>query len=338
MILDGYTVDAPGIVQLDVLIRTALIKGIEYLRESELDQEWCFSFLANDALTSDHYGRKEIEAAKAWLRDTTIPVKMVLGLTDVEFPCFSVNIVKGEESSATLAEVNYEPTKKININAKTVAGPLTPVSIDTANYTATFADFGGAFVVEGMIIVTKTGQKYAISAVDGYTITLPAEAFKYSLTGLLIKTADPSFSVALGSQKMRETVQIGMHVGQGKAAHAMYLFSILYYILVRYKKDLFEARGFENYTISYGPLQQARYDDVKVVYERMFTLTGYVHNYWIRGKGGVITKALVQASAGDVATNMDPYESPFQGIPDENINSDSQGFGDGDPDKITWRF
>jgi len=339
MNLDTYTSSAPGIVQLDVLVATALMEGMKRLRASEIDLEWCFSYLAHDDLTSEFYGRKEIDNAKAWIKKQDFPVKVNPGINDIEFPCFSVEMMDGKEQASTFSDLNYEPAKDIDLGNLPVAGPFTPTNV-SATGILTFPTFGGATIVPGMTIFTKTGAKIPITKVSGLNLTIPTTSLTNDFGNCYIKLAGPAHRVALGSVVMKETVRIGMHV-QGEPTHAMYLFSALFYILMRYKKDLLEARGLEETTISYGQMSLGTYDKAtQPVFERQFTVTGLVTQYWTTGHAQKILAVRTQPSVGPDATGANPYEVAWEGQPDPNINSEGidPEFGANDPDLIIYRI
>jgi hypothetical protein len=69
----------------------------------------------------------------------------------------------------------------------------------------------------------------------------------------------------------------------------IYLFSIVMYILNRYKKQLWDARNFAVSTLSYSPMYRVTPEgDPNNVYGREITVRGRVEYSWIESTGPLI--------------------------------------------------
>jgi hypothetical protein len=284
-----YLVEAPqpvgnsealGIHQSDVILRTALIAGIEDLRANPELLDYVFSSLLYDALTVNEYGQRQIDIAKDWFNNTDIPVFMNTRVDEGKIPCITIALKDSIEAQATLGDVHYETSEEYKFqNTQVFYGPLRADSyVPETGVLSLPTDFSGD-VYPGMAVMLKTGKKYTIQAVlDPWTLIIDP----------YIKDAFDSFSIvsvqaiqaSLESLDFRETFEIGCHV-IGEPIFLTYLHSIVVFILLRYKEELLEARGLERTSISsMSVVLNTSFPTQQPVFTRMVNLTGFVRQYW----------------------------------------------------------
>lgn len=100
--------NATGIFQGAIIIRSAIIKALQELRENPTLIRDALSSLPQDVLTSKKYGEKTIDECVRWFTQTNVPVKLGLALTNLTSPCISVELTSSEEAEATLGDVDYK--------------------------------------------------------------------------------------------------------------------------------------------------------------------------------------------------------------------------------------
>lgn len=228
-----------GIMQSDVVIRTAIMKAFRELRKDPRLLEYCFAWLPNDDLTAAEYGEPTVEKAKKWFLNTDIKVTLDVRVDAAKLPAITISLDSSQETDATLGDVNYEPGED---------GP----------------DEGEATNLE------------SVRHQESYTIT--------------------------------------MYV-QGEPEHLLFLNSIMMFALYRYKKEYFEARGFEVSTIRVG--QMARLSDMEseMVYARPIIMTGTVRHYWPSNQGPKLTSLDFLKSADAQSPGLKIIAEEFRTTP-----------------------
>jgi hypothetical protein len=106
------TTEVTGIFQTPIIVRSAIIKSLQELREDPTLIEDALACLVQDDLTAARYGEKTVAQCVEWFTKTNIPVKLGLSLTQLTSPCISVELSGGDETEATLGDVNYTPSEE----------------------------------------------------------------------------------------------------------------------------------------------------------------------------------------------------------------------------------
>lgn len=274
-----------GILQSDVLIRSAIVQAIYELRANPWLLDYCFAYLRYDDLTKEAYGPKEIEEAKKWFLSTNIDVRLAELAEEPKFPMINIQLSESQEDRATLGDVHYDPIIEedpylVGQTPETIYGPFTPSSYDPETGIMTLPTL--TRMEEGQILFDNRSN-------TGYPIEEIIPPFSIRIAkGILGDFRDatviPRFStrlVEMESLMFRETYTMGVHAS-GHHRFTLYLHSILVFILLRWKQALLEARGFERTTIGSGILGQNEYfsGGPEVVYSRTVQITGYVRQYW----------------------------------------------------------
>jgi hypothetical protein len=91
----------------------------------------------------------------------------------------------------------------------------------------------------------------------------------------------------------------------------MYLHSVVIFILLRYKQDLLEARGFERSTLSSQRLGGYRPTENELAFSRALAITGYVRHYWpksVNGRIESVSSGLTMGKIDSVGTVVELEE------------------------------
>lgn len=99
--------EVTGIFQGALILRSAVLRAMQELRENENLIRDCFASLPQDDLTKERYGEKTVEECVRWFVNANIPVKLGISLTQLTSPCVSIELNNGDEAEATLGDVDY---------------------------------------------------------------------------------------------------------------------------------------------------------------------------------------------------------------------------------------
>ena len=269
-----------GIAQLDILIRQAVILGLRELRKNPDLLEYCFASLPKDQVTADQYGQSTVDRVKEWFIKTDIPVSVNLRIGKPKFPCVTIEIREQQEAEATLGDVNYDPAEY----------PENPWPDVTPAFSATYDTTTGdvkipkaiadaIFIAPGMVLVDRNSQTFTITdAIDDTTVRI-ATGQKPDFGQVTIRYGKPANIVTLESCVFRGTIGVGCHV-QGEAEQLLWLHSIVMFILLRYKQQYLEARGFERSTLNSTTAIRDDSWGAENIFSQYVNMTGFWRNYW----------------------------------------------------------
>lgn len=104
-----------GIAQTDVILRTALIAGLNDIRRNPWLLDYCFAQLPADELTNrdPHYGERGKEEAKKWFLNTDIPVIMADLPDEPIIPSITISLVSSEPAEDTLGDKDFWVSEKV---------------------------------------------------------------------------------------------------------------------------------------------------------------------------------------------------------------------------------
>jgi hypothetical protein len=275
-----------GMVPSDILIRGAIMAGLDDLRKNSFLLDYIFMWYANDDLTNKTYGEAERQRAKKWFLNTEIFVSMNYRADDVKFPLVSIGLQSSTEDFATLGDVNYEtqedvPSEEISATPEILMGPFTPKSYDSTTGTVTLPDNldTGNIFVNTILVDVVNGNGYPVIQVNEGSTFKIASGVTANFTNAFIAPIDSFYVAQLESCLFKQTFSIKLFA-QNDPLYVLYLQSIIESILMRYKETLLEARGFDRSTHSVGPLYNYSETDKDMVWARDITLSGYVRQYW----------------------------------------------------------
>lgn len=306
--------EALGIHQSDVVIRTAIIAALADLRANPQYLDYVFAGLAQDNLTLKDYGQKEIQRAKDWFLKTNIPVFMVPRIDEAKVPCISIALVSSEESEVTLGDKHWDPEEPTATSEyPPLAGPFGVVGYDPSTGVVLLPASATADIpiVPGMFLMDDNGTLHEIQDVvlenatfeelGGFPLTFPfsfggeiqvSEGGNFPVNAFLIepglevsfehayiKGIKPPFITQLESVWYREQYRVGVHVSS-EPVYLTWLHSIIVFVLLKYKQDLLEARGFERSVFSSSDFDRTEINEGENVFSRYVSITGNVRHYW----------------------------------------------------------
>lgn len=274
-----------GIHQSDVIIRSAIIAGLEELRDNPWLLDFCFRGLRYDGLTSEEYGDREIQNAVRWFLSTRVDVRMA-DIPDVpSFPLINIMLHSSVEDAPTLGDVHYDPVlsfgpREVGRRQAAVIESFTPSSVEDQVVTLP-PTLSTAAIVPGVHILFDPAYNL------GYPIEriVSDRSFQIvgtpkNLAGLRVLPKDDTYAVNFESSVFRETYIIGVHA-VSEQKYAIYLHSVLMFLLLRNRQRLLEGRGFDRTTITSGPLDENQFfASAERVFSRTVQVAGYVRQYW----------------------------------------------------------
>jgi hypothetical protein len=295
--------DALGIAQTDIILRTAILAGLDDIRANPKLLNYAFASLPKDALTYRVYGEEQVAMAKKWFLSQDIAVSMNTRVDESKIPAITIAQMSSSESAASLGDVHYQTSQPDLDTAPIIyAGPFTPLSytgstgVMVLNTVFTVELFPGMFVRDG------DGDTYEILDVMDNTHILLPKNLSANFIDSYITSALEATQATLESREFRETLEIGCHV-HSEPVYLTYLHSVVIFILLRYYEELLEARGFSRVTISSGDVKiNTSFSISQPVFTRMVNVSGFVHQYWPK---------FIRGPIQGILTDVQPTEEPY---------------------------
>lgn len=292
-----------GICQSDILIRAAIVYGLEELRNNPWLLDYVFRGLRYDNLTSHEYGDKEIQAAKKWFLNSRVDVRMADLPETPAFPMVNIMLHQSTEEPNTLGDVHYDPKafempETVGLSRNITVETFTP-SYNEETGVLSLPSHINAYRISPdahVIYDPKEGAKYKIlQVIDDNKIAITPGP--YNLENVSIVPEEDTYIVSFESSVFRESYIIGVHA-VSEQKYAIYLHSIILFILLRWKQDLLEARGLERTTIASGPLDENQYfmNTQERVFSRTIQVSGYVRQYWPKTVSSRIENVIVETN------------------------------------------
>jgi len=284
-----------GVYQGDLIVRAALVEGMEDIRSNPWLLDDIFGQCATPGILKDTYGFKEIRRAREWFTKTDICVVMDNRADDIRTPCITVHLGASSErrDRASLGDEGLDEyldgSQTIQApeaaNPVVILGPFTPRSYDPATGVVALPDSETATdVYAGQFLLSRAdGRAYEIEEVLGsysFRIASAPPALTADFAGAVVI---PRFEVQRLHRQLTyfdETYQIGLHV-HGDPAQLIWLYSIAVFVLLRYKKRLLEGRGFELSTFSATDMIRNEAFEAEKVFSRFISLSGVVQHDWV---------------------------------------------------------
>ncbi len=310
--------DVYGIHPSDIIIRSAIIDGLEDLRKNPWLLDYVFAALPKDAATSKKYGDKDIAAAKSWFLKTEIPVSISPRLDEGRWPRISIELASSVEAENTLSDLHYSPVEILSIPNNPLTSPFTPLYDSQAGkITLPASVLEELYPVAGQKIVDKTGNEHDILSVDGLDLFVKPNLI-LDLRDAVIKGSLPTTAVHMESANFRETYQIGVFVGS-EAVYLSWLHSIVVFILLRYRETLLEGRGFERSSFTSSDFMRDESFGQEIVYARFITINGVVRQYWPKAVESLVSNVRfdkLKVIGGDNLPEIDPNDALWVGDKD----------------------
>lgn len=277
-----------GIFPGDLIIKTALQAALADIRRNQFLIDDLASQVVSDPLTKALYGDAYVDKVKKFLK-YQIDVVMADRLDTAKFPCISIAIGSGSEDSGREALGDSYGSESVDAatlggavldSPAIIIGPVTPNSYDSVTGKIVFdSSVNLSNVFDGYIVFDEINQKgYPIVlAQDVSTIFIEANS-KPNLTGMTIRPTTNQVSHIRRSLWHYENYDL--EVFAVEQADALYLWQLVMYMLIRYKKPFFDARGFSISTANYGPMERGVLGESNpnTLFSRKITLRGRVEH------------------------------------------------------------
>jgi hypothetical protein len=277
--------------QGDLVIKNCIEMGLEDMRKNPWLIEECFSSLLENPVLRDRYGMKEIARAKEYILNNKIPVFMKYRLDKEEVPCVTIALGSSVEdkSLATLSDQSIfteeYSSEKIGKPIQYIVKPTEIISYEKSSGTLIFPEsYNLKFVSKGMVVVDpQTGNGYIVNDTltgNRVIITQDTEITANKL-GII-----PQYQVYRARRERiisQETYSIGCHA-HGDPSDLIFLFSVVKYILLRYREGLLEHENFQLSNISCSDLvKNDAFESIgEHVYSRFITLSGQCEESWVK--------------------------------------------------------
>lgn len=270
-----------GIFQGDVVVRTAIKEGMQRLYNDPELLHSVFESLAQDDMTLQEYGEKQIRQAQKWFLSNKVPVHLSVRVANMDLPCITIALRDSVEAEQTHGDVHYVTQESTVGDWPPLTKPFTPTAYSpSAGLMQLPQDVCLNLVVApGMFVVTKGGNQYAIidDLDDGLISIKPGVVDDF--TGAVLKGQQSKYVTTIESVNFKETYEIGIHT-QGEPVNTIYLHSIIKFLLLKYKQDLLEARNFERSTLASSDLRRNMELENELAFDRFITMTGYCRQWW----------------------------------------------------------
>ena len=324
-----------SIFQTDLVFYSAFSAALADLRRNVFVIDDAYSNLRTDPFLRKLYGEKEVERLKNFLTKE-ISIFVEHRTPDLaKFPSISIRCGGGHESEDkdalgdSFQQERVDPDTLGGAYAENsiIIGPVTPQSYDPLTGTITFSndiDLSASNVFDTQYVYDSVNQKYYhIELVLDSSNLLIEPNSKPNLTNMLITKSKKSLGHVRRSIWFWETNSIDLMATSG--TDVMYLFTIVMIILVRYKKQLFDARNYAASSISYSELMRiSPQDDPNNVYGRTITIRGRVENNAIESTHPLIGGVNMDFKIADMTSPQAVLNSEIDplwiGEGDANVN------------------
>lgn len=295
-----------GIHQSDLIIRSAIIAGIERLRASPWLLDYAFASLSRDDLTKDFYGEKDIEAAKRWFQRTNINVFMATDITEPKFPAVTITLLESNEDASTLGDVHYEPRAVKDDVWPALAGPFSAAAYNqvTGALKVPKSVTSELVLAPGMFVIDSTGKAHESVDLQGLDTLMLKPGTVANFSDATIKGTKPALITHFESIVAKETYLIGCHVAQDRVT-LTWLHSLIWFVLLRYRQALLEARGFERVTVSNSDFRRNPEFEAEVVYSRHMQVGGYARQVWPKEISQTIQSANTLSTPNEDDNSLD---------------------------------
>lgn len=299
-----------GIFAPDVVIKNLLDAGIKDLRANKWELELIFAYMLDDPRLGD----KERQRAVNWFVNTDIPVLWNLRLTQDTFPSISYTLMGGEETEETLSSIHYDTSEDKLAEWEPITPKFNP-NYNSATGVVTIPDsiLDLVSLNETMVLVTGTGVEYPLTDYDEGVFNIGI-GLRVDLKDSVIKNTSGRLISNIESVNFKEIIRIGIH-STNDPVTAIWLFSIVKYILLKYNRVLLENRGFECLSMSYGPYDRDPIFPTENITSRIITITGKARDNWSSLQSEKVGDATVGLNVSPVSTVTDS-NSQFQPEPE----------------------
>lgn len=312
------------IAQTDAIILTAIRYGLADIRKNLFLVDDIMCQFTNDPILKKIYGKGQVDRFKDFLKKE-IYIMMRTRLPDsTKLPAIVIGIGGGSEDlprqglgdSDTFMEVDPNTLGGAVSSPRIIAGPITPINYDENTGTLTFDENTQLInIFEGQYVYDEVNKKaYVIhSVLDDFSIQIDPNLDNVNFTNMTIRPINPHVIHNYKTLFYYETYDITCISTEPN--ELMYLYSLVMYILVRYKKELLEKRNFELSTYGYSEIfDPTPDDDVNILYARSIQVKGRVQHSVIENTNapleGIDLDLLIDAEAEVPVAEETPTPQP----------------------------
>lgn len=301
--------EVQGIYSPDIIIKSALEYGIKDLRANPAQLQMVFASLVFDFVTNKEYGEKERQNAINWFNKTEIPVVWNLRLANENFPCVSFELVGEDQTEETLADVHYVTQEETKAEWEPLTAKFSP-TYDPSTGIVTCPDTIGITPTDVMQLVTGFGIVYPVLEEISSTQFRTTAGLTVDFRNSVLKGLRTRLITNIESCNFKHTIRIGCHA-VGDPINLAYLYPIIKYCLLRYRRTLLEARGLERSTISAAaPAKDERFQ-VENLWTRYITLVVYARDSWQAAQSErIVNVSVARTPLATGATNEGLLFSP----------------------------
>lgn len=276
-----------GIIQSEIIIRTALKYALADIRKNPWLLDFAFASMPKDTVTAKEYGEKSLKEAKEWFLKNDIHVAINPNLDEGQFPLIAISPMDSGQEAETVGDVDSTPWEESdeswpvlaqNLKANLYIPETGVVGLNTETDVGIFA---------GMSVIDKNGKIFEITDVYSSTrFQIPPFSLA-DLSSFTLKGHRPNYKIFIESVVVKENYKITCYA-PSEPIYISWLHSVVLFALYRYKQILLEARGFERATFSSSPVMRWQLQEAENVFLRTISVTGYVRHYWPKSVAPVI--------------------------------------------------
>jgi hypothetical protein len=278
-----------GIIATDIVLKTMFEAALADLRKNSWILFDIFGELANDTLSKQDYGHKEVDMAIEWFKGNDIQVYLNNRVDTPRFPCITIVRLSSREMTdrASMADDGMESQiDPINITEQVqkMYQTFTPGAYNLAGGIVTmpaplttFKTFVGQFLVSG-----KSGKAYVIQKVLSNTTFQIAPGTTDDFTNCYIAPPTNLWNLQKELVFLDEQFAIGLHA-QSNLSQALWLRQLVQYIMLRYKEHYIERRWIGLSTFNVGSIDQnPHFNGTEMVWSCMCSFSGQVQADFIK--------------------------------------------------------
>jgi hypothetical protein len=301
-----------GIFQGDVIIKAMIDLSIDEMRKNPWLLDNAFDSLKVIPYISDKYGQANINAAKEWFANNKIDVYLRPRDDQDQMPFVSVFPAGSTEKVEMKTMGDMSPEKilllpnEIGKPIPYIVKPFTPTGYNPSTGVVTLDPNtpGLNAVNPGMVLVNpENGNGYIIeNTLSGGIIIEPG--IEISATQLAVVPKHQFYEARIKHTFNQENYSIGCYA-HGDPQNLIWLHTIVYYAIMRYRQTLLEGNGFAESVVSSGEVtEDPNYPGAKgeKAYVRFINITGQVEQSWIDAPKRFIENLEFQKGRGDLAT------------------------------------
>lgn len=290
--------------------------SLEEMRKNPWLLDQAFDSLRIIPYVADKYGQNNINAAKEWLANNKIDIYMRPREDKDVLPCVTVYPGESQEKIDMKSLGDLSPDKIILLPKDIgkpipfVVKPFSPLSYDmsTGNIAIDQSTPGLDLVSPGMVLVNPaTGYGYIIQAISANGVLIEPN-LTINTTQFAIVPQYQYYEARIKHTFNQETYLITCYA-HGDVQNLIWLHTIVYYAIMRYRQALLEGNGFAESVVSSGSIDEdSNYAGAEgeKAYARTITISGQVEQSWIDAP-----KRFIETI---VANNVPNTTNPVTGI------------------------